>query len=482
MKHKSIFLPFLFLLIISCSGKKSYQLPAIEQINNEISSGNFTEASKLIKIRLMSDTLPEIERWNLNFELERMDRIRYDFRASDSSVINYIKKYYPNVTKSEIEHWEKTNALENMIIDGKKCYFRSAARNLFRIDSIAAKHFVAVEGQAGDSLTRFLARHIPQLIYEHKNVNGTYFKPVTMSVKYTLSVKPNEVPDGEIVRVWMPYPRGDVRSQSNIRLISTSQPDFLISPDKYLHKSIYMEKKAVKDSAIIFSYNLEYTCYSQYFNFDPNNIKPYNIEDSIYKKYTSEIPPHIVFSNKIKDAVAKIVGSETNPYKKIKLIYEWIDSNFPWASAREYSTIENIPEYVLANRHGDCGQVSLLLITMARCAGVPAKWQSGWMMHPGNLNLHDWAEIYYEGIGWVPVDQSFGRVESALGNDKVYYFYTKGIDAYRMIVNQDISAPLFPAKIYPRSETVDFQRGEVEWKGGNLYFDRWNYDMEVKYH
>jgi hypothetical protein len=57
-----------------------------------------------------------------------------------------------------------------MIIDGKKCYFRSAARNLFRIDSIAAKHFVAAEGQAGDSLTRFLAKHIPQLISERQNV------------------------------------------------------------------------------------------------------------------------------------------------------------------------------------------------------------------------------------------------------------------------------------------------------------------------
>jgi hypothetical protein len=50
-----------------------------------------------------------------------------------------------------------------------------------------------------------------------------------------------------------------------------------------------------------------------------------------------------------------------------------------------------------------------------------------------------------------------------------------------MIVNQDISAPLFLQKSI-ESETVDFQRGEVEWKGGNLYFDRWNYDMEVKYH
>lgn len=30
------------------------------------------------------------------------------------------------------------------------------------------------------------------------------------------------------------------------------------------------------------------------------------------------------------------------------------------------------------------------------------------MMHPKAWNLHDWAEIYFEGIGWVPVDQSFG--------------------------------------------------------------------------
>jgi transglutaminase-like putative cysteine protease len=179
--------------------------------------------------------------------------------------------------------------------------------------------------------------------------------------------------------------------------------------------------------------------------------------------------------------VNEVVGDEHNPYIKVKKIYEWIDTNFPWASAREYSTISNIPEYVLANRHGDCGQVSLLFITMARAAGIPAKWQSGWMMHPGNKNLHDWAEVYFEGIGWVPVDQSFGRVFGNEGNDETYYFFTKGLDPYRLIVNQDISGPFFPAKIYPRSETVDFQRGEVEWRGGNLYFDRWRYNMQIDY-
>ena len=35
--------------------------------------------------------------------------------------------------------------------------------------------------------------------------------------------------------------------------------------------------------------------------------------------------------------------------------------------------------------------------------------------------------------------------------------------------NDDFSQPLVPAKRHFRSETVDSQRGEVEWRGGNLY-------------
>ena len=36
-------------------------------------------------------------------------------------------------------------------------------------------------------------------------------------------------------------------------------------------------------------------------------------------------------------------------------------------------------------------------------------------------------------------------------------------------------------KKYPRSETVDFQRGDVEWEGGNLYFPQWSYHMDIDY-
>src|SRR3712207_7587399 len=37
------------------------------------------------------------------------------------------------------------------------------------------------------------------------------------------------------------------------------------------------------------------------------------------------------------------------------------------------------------------------------------------------------------------------------------------------------------SKKYPRSETVDFQRGEAEWAGGNLYFDQWSWNIDIKY-
>jgi hypothetical protein len=78
------------------------------------------------------------------------------------------------------------------------------------------------------------------------------------------------------------------------------------------------------------------------------------------------------------------------------------------------------------------------------------------------------------------MDQSYG-LNTFAGDEATKYFYTNGIDAYRLIVNNDFSQPLFPNKIFHRSDDVDFQRGELEWRGGNIYYNLWNWDFEVKY-
>lgn len=61
------------------------------------------------------------------------------------------------------------------------------------------------------------------------------------------------------------------------------------------------------------------------------------------------------------------------------------------------------------------------------------------------------------------------------------HIFLGGIDSWRMVVNNDYSMALMPEKKFPRSETVDFQRGEVEWEGGNLYFPQWDYHMDIDY-
>ena len=99
---------------------------------------------------------------------------------------------------------------------------------------------------------------------------------------------------------------------------------------------------------------------------------------------------------------------------------------------------------------------------------------------PLQEGLEKMAETYFEGVGWVPVDQSFGIPAFARNADEEYFFLG-GIDSWRMIVNTDYGMPLVPEKKYPRSETVDFQRGEVEWEGGNLYFPQWSYHMDIDY-
>ena len=45
---------------------------------------------------------------------------------------------------------------------------------------------------------------------------------------------------------------------------------------------------------------------------------------------------------------------------------------------------------------------AMLFITMCRCAGVPARWQSGWETKPVGSSQHDWAEFYVEPWGWLP--------------------------------------------------------------------------------
>ena len=204
--------------------------------------------------------------------------------------------------------------------------------------------------------------------------------------------------------------------------------------------------------------------------------KPYDEKGQVYREFTAERPPHIVFTPEVKRLAKEIVGDETNPLEKARKIFRWMSKNVPWCAEVEYSIIPSLSVKGLTARQGDCGVQGTSFITLCRAAGVPARWQSGWQTKPGDVNMHDWSEIYIEPWGWLPADASYGVCPKT--DPRVHDFYCGHLDPYRMIVNLDYGRELEPPKTSFRSEPTDFQRGEIEIDGHNLYFDQWEWKMQ----
>jgi len=470
-------LSLIILLILSgCvtrSGEKD--VPYLETL---LKKGNFAavnlEASRLKSSSDLSGT----ERIRIDSLLETMARIRLDFTLTDSDVIKKMVKYNPGFDTKELLRLEKEHKIDFLILDGKKYYFKNCIGNIFRLDSSYNWLKFQKEGSEPDLISKFRVTDLTEILKNTQQF-GQLVNPVRMRLSYTITVAPDAVPPGEIIRCWMPFPRENHPRQQNVKLLQTEPIQNRLSPASDFQRSLYHEKISTAHQPTVFHSEILFTSYAQSFRLTPEMMKPYQTNDLLYQVYVAERPPQIIFNDKIKSLAKKILQNETNPLLKVRKIYRWINDSVTWASALEYGIMSDIPGFVMENRHGDCGMQTLLFMTLARYAGVPVKWQSGWMLHPGAVNLHDWCEIWYEGYGWIPLDQSFGLQDSQ--EPLVRDYYISGIDAYRLIVNDDISQPFTPDKKFFRSEPYDFQRGEVEWNGGNLYFDKWSWHMEVSY-
>ncbi len=467
----AILLVFIFL---NCSRKEI----DFNDLQKKFLAGNFKDATLLIQ-KFKSSDLTEGQSAEIEIIEAKMERILIDFSKNENQIKKELSNWYPNVTDEQLRTWEEDKKLEMKLIDGERSYFKNAVANLFRLDSEARKIKESIDGEFVDSLDIFCVVHNSELINVVNSGINSLEKPQKYKIDFSITLEPDAVPAGETVKCWMPFPRESFPRQKNVKLISVNSDNYNLADNEAMQRSLYFEKIAEKGKPTVFTYTAEFETSAQYFNIQPNEIKPYDTNSENYKLFTTERKPHIVFSEEIKQLTEKVTSGIQSPSEKVKAIFYWIDNNTTWASALEYSTIECIPHYVLQTRHGDCGMKTLLFMSMARFAGIPCKWQSGWMLHPGEVNLHDWCEVYYEGIGWVPVDQSFGLQKSE--NHQVKDFYISGIDEFRLIINDDFGRDFEPKKQYYRSEPIDFQRGELEWKGGNIYFNHWDYHVDITY-
>lgn len=503
MKKYLIFFLFIFLCGISYAEN-------INNIQSVIEKGELSEAEKFIKNELVNnDTLSQSQIKNLKGYLDRIGSIRGNYPYTYDEMFEELKKIIPDLSKADIEKWEENTTLEHRLIDGQKMYFWTFMFNLFTLNEEAENRKIEEkEEKAVESVSKKYDHvlHKRAVINEGQRSKTPYVLPKKIKVSLTFTEDASGIPEGEIIRGWLPVPR-EILKQRDIKILEVEPDEYIISnKGDYLNASIYVEKpvtknnkendywinyftdppekwikplsspdKSIHKDVIVFRVLFEYTAYAYYRDIEPQEISKYDTSSIVYKKFTREELPHVKFSDYLSKLSKEIVGDETNDYLKARKIYEWICKNVIWTNP-DYSSANSLSEYFAKTKRGDCGAKAVLFVTLCRLNGIPARYQGGWMTRPfiggvGGHSQHGWAQMYIEPYGWLTVDPDAGAKLINSEDEKLKYFHFGNCDTYRLIVFDD-NSPLFPAKIFGLpsggAKTGGLQLGAFEWAGGEL--------------
>jgi len=169
-------------------------------------------------------------------------------------------------------------------------------------------------------------------------------------------------------------------------------------------------------------YNAEYTVRSRVWNTGMNGFdelftqleklthdqKRYSI---IIDRYT-QLPESL--TTEVYQTAASITEGIESPYLKACAISRWLAKN------AEYTLEPDMPPedtdftaHFLNTKEGYCVYFATAMTVLARCVDLPARYVTGFALESvpekdcyqaTGQTAHAWSEVYFEGIGWLPID------------------------------------------------------------------------------
>jgi hypothetical protein len=113
--------------------------------------------------------------------------------------------------------------------------------------------------------------------------------------------------------------------------------------------------------------------------------------------------------DKIRDRARRLTGDTADPWEKARRLEKWVHEHM-----RENTEVNFTPaSQILQDLQGDCRQNAMLLATLCRAAGVPARTAVGlvYVNDPQRgplLGFHMWTEVWVKGQ-WLMLDAVFGQ-------------------------------------------------------------------------
>jgi len=408
--------------------------------------GNYTEAIRLIDLRLAQNNLPNCLRNSLIAYREMFSRLPLEYPYTKEEALAIVRKKIPEYTMAELEEQMDLRNVRWAYIDGQLRIFGRFDETLFSVVDEVYNRVPPKDPNAPAPIN--YTDHAMAIMKEKGSMSNR------IHVKQTLKLKDELFTPGMFLRAHLPVAAA-CNQQSDIRVEKVFPEGAVISGENAEQRTLCWELNPQENPEFTVEYSYTHTeVYKDAYN---GTGKP-----GVYDFDLEEQAPHIVFTPFIRTLCAELTEGIEDPLMKARAFYDFITKNMKYTHVPEYYCMETIPESCARNYNGDCGVFALLFITLCRCAGIPARWQSGMSANPKWVLCHDWVEFYVEPYGWMYVDASYGTTANRLGKEERRQFLFGNLDPYRMVANRKFQTGFEIPKEHWRADPYDNQEGELE--------------------
>ncbi|MBN2983249.1 transglutaminase domain-containing protein [Cohnella algarum] len=140
--------------------------------------------------------------------------------------------------------------------------------------------------------------------------------------------------------------------------------------------------------------------------------------------------------SRVRDLAAEATSGATGDYDRLKKLEQYLRTAYPYTNEPDISKQRSediVDAFLFEIQEGYCDYFSTAFVVMARSLGLPARWVKGYtsgfdpsmeeQMRLGgyqpdpdgagtytvrNADAHSWAEVYFEGYGWVSFEPTAG--------------------------------------------------------------------------
>ena len=430
--------------------------------------GDFEGAIRLID-RKLAQEIPDALRSCLIVQREIMSRTAADYPYSKEEAIAIIREHIPDFEEAEFDERVDNGRIRWIYIDGEMRIFNRFFQSMVKADPpFAARAGVSlpgVESNVNKNVVGLLDRSMQKM-----KENGHMTNRIR--IRAYVKVKDEVFEKGMFIRAHLPIP-AMCEQQTDIKIEKMYPENGMLAPLDAPQRTICWEENMEENH----EFWVEYSYLHRAEFHDTENMGP---SDPVQPNFfVHEEAPHIVFTPYIKELVKTLTKGVTDPLEKARIFYDFITLNMKYTFMPAYFGLENISETCARDYTGDCGVFALLFLTLCRCAGIPACWQSGLTAEPDFCGGHDWVRFYVAPHGWMFADTSYGTGAVRLEKEERRKFYFGNLDPYRMVANSEFMAPFTIDKDHWRADPYDNQLGEMETTDRGLRYEEFIRNKET---